>query len=603
MCLAGCANDEQPGPASPGQRSPSPPTELPTISQAAFQILENILPHRVIESLASPTTEANDADEAPASPAPVAQDQNVLQPSIEYIKRRLSTDSEDGGHFAYLLSVSRLPLADERSSRAASNAQQSRTSSPSITGDIRTVLSTLKEELNRHRIPSASRDIANHLDKLAGLDQAYLISKNDIGDILTKTIKSLQGNEGPSDEHAPDETLLRQQRPSLPRPNLHKIQPTPAAVADPATSISLPRTSFAVASPDDSQIHTKTRQLDRQSTTTIVSRKSISRITWAPDILPEAPGPRNEPSLGPQEQIASVATITTLETGSGHARDILYGMGSSAPFVVEHSETGVGGSKRCENSMFSNEEDAHITSFPELRSRHCTNEWLNPPPELNKTVEVAEDDLYIQRVDAHCGNPSRISVIVLEGDPPKPRHCNHELFGENPFCKATECSTGLPVARSPRPSVAEKRLGASIGTSAHRRRSSQFVAQHPHSAAEDQDNALPSIMEKIRRSGRKIFKHRGHKSSDQRSGEFATPYNSPDELQARSAIRSRDSIVKERTLEPPQVDHAGIYEALTGSRLVIPGRRGTCSEDNRPHVCEDDLSSVPSPIPSPMIPQ
>jgi hypothetical protein len=556
-----------------------------------------------METLVSPTTEINVADEAPVSPASATKDQKLPQSSNEHLERRVSADSEDGYHFAYLLSVSRLPLADDQSSRSVSNAQQRRTSKHSIAADIRTVLSTLKDELNRHRIPSASRDVASRLDKLAGLDQVYLISEKDIGDILAKTIKGLQDSEGPNDEHAPDETLLRQQRPSLPRPDLHKIQPTPAAVADPATSISLPRTSFAVASPDDSQIHTKTRQLDRQSTTTIVSRKSISRITWAPDTLPEVSDPRNEPSLGPFEQIASVATITTLETEHGHARDILYGMGSPTPFVVEHSETGVGGSKRCENSMFSNEEDAHITSFPVLRSRHCTNEWLNPPPELNKTVEVTEDDLYVQGVDAHCGNPSRISVIVLEGDPPKPRHCNHELFGENPFCKATECSTDIPVARSPRPSVAEKRLGASIGTSAHRRRSSQFVAQHPYSTVEDQDNVLPSIMEKIRRSGRKIFKHRGHKSSDQRSGEFATPYNSPDELQARSAIRSRDSIVKERTLEPPQVDHAGIYEALTSSRLVIPKPRGTCSEDNRPHVCEDDLSSVPSPIPSLMIPQ
>lgn len=587
--------------------SPSSPTEIPTISQAAFQILENILPHRVMETLASPTTETNPTDEATVYPASVTKDQKLPQDSNEYIDRRVSAGSEDQGHFAYLLSLSRLPLADDQSSRSVSHAQQRRASNHSITGDIRIVLSAVKDELNQHRIPSASRDIASHLDNLAGLDQVYLISEKDIGEILTKAIRALQDNEGPSDEHAPDETPLQQQHPSLPRPDLHKIQPTPPAVADPATSISLPRTSFAVASPDDSQIHTKTRQLDRQSTTTIISRKSISRITWAPDTIPEAPGIRNERSLGPLEQIASVATITTLETENGQARDILYGMGSSTPFstpfAIEHSETGVGGSKRCENSMFSDEEDAHITSFPELRSRHCTNEWLNPPPEPDKTVEVTEDDLYVQGVDAHCGNPSRISVIVLEGDPPKPRHCNHELFGENPFCKATECSTDIPVARSPRPSVAEKRLGSSIGTSAHRRRSSQFVAQHPHSTAEDQDNVLPSIMEKIRRSGRKIFKHRGRKSSDQRSGEFATPYNSPDELQARSAIRSRDSIVKERTLEPPRVDHAGIYEALTGSRLVIPGRRGTCSEDNRPHVCEDDLSSVPSPIPSPMIPQ
>lgn len=56
--------------------------------------------------------------------------------------------------------------------------------------------------------------------------------------------------------------------------------------------------------------------------------------------------------------------------------------------------------------------------------------------------------------------------------------------------------------------------------------------------------------------------------------------------------RSRDSIIRERTLKRPTVDTSGIYEALTGSRMTKQKEKcAACSEDNRPHVCKDDLDS------------
>lgn len=48
--------------------------------------------------------------------------------------------------------------------------------------------------------------------------------------------------------------------------------------------------------------------------------------------------------------------------------------------------------------------------------------------------------------------------------------------------------------------------------------------------------------------------------------------------------------MKERTLKPPTADNLGIYEALTGSKMVVGRKRhDTCSEDNQPHVCENDM--------------
>lgn len=599
MCLAGCADEGQYGIDPADQKLPSSPTDLPAISQAAYQILESILPHRVMDNFASPKSSANGTREPPIPSCSLTRGQEVEGLGGDEVESQGAENTVKKERFLYLVSTSKLALSDlhisDRSPRSGQAMYQTSVGGVSFPGVDENVASALHDELKRYRVPSTGREAASRLGNLAGLDQMYLITEEDISSILRTVITAV--GEGHDSTQVPSEEMVKlPQRPSLPRPDLHRIQPTPAAVADPATSISLPKTSFAVAGPDDLQVQTRTTQLDKFSTTTIVSRQSISRITWAPDTIIDASNSKDEDPISPLEPVTSVATLTTVETQSGNAQEVLRDLISCNPFIIEHSESRLGGNKRCENSMFSNEEDAHITSFPELRSRHCTNEWLNPPPEIKKTVEITEDDLYIQGVDAHCGNPSRISVVVLEGDPPKPRHCNHDLFDENPFCKAIECSTDLPVTHSPRVSIAEKRLGASIGTSSHRRRSSQFVTQQPGLIVEDQDHLLPGFMDKIRRGGRKIFKHRARKSSDQRSGEFATPYNSPDDLQAQSAIRSRDSIVRERTIEPPQVDQAGIYEALTGSRLVVPRRRGTCSEDNRPHECEDDLLSVGSPM-------
>lgn len=95
-----------------------------------------------------------------------------------------------------------------------------------------------------------------------------------------------------------------------------------------------------------------------------------------------------------------------------------------------------------------------------------------------------------------------------------------------------------------------------------------------------------------------MFHNHGLGTSENTSGAAPTPNNS--EQNQSSIVRSRDSIVKERTPEPAKVDDHGIYEAMTGSRLVASRRRhDTCSEDNRPHVCMDEIRTPGIETPSP----
>lgn len=584
-CLTEQDNDE-----FPELESPSSPVEYPTVSQAAYQILENILPQQLMDNISKPNSRGDGS-----------QASSPVEAQCHATSHR--SDNEHGGdaqppsktqHFTYLVSISRkLVVPDVNTGGLIEEPGDKAPTS----NEVEKVLHVLRKELKRRRIYSKDCCTVNKSDKDAYSTRKYMLPEDDIRTIIRAAIFTLKDSNHPVSNVPKNQSLEQRKRPSLLRTAASKIQPTPASPADTATSINMPRTSYAITDPNSMQTRTKTRETEVSSTTTLVSRKSVAQITWAPETLPGVTDSNKEVLIDPLEQTAGITTVTVTKSGNVQAHETTGAMYSSSPFIIERVGAEKGTGKRCENSMLSNDEDEHITSFPELRSRHCTNEWLNPPPEIKKVVEVTDDDLYLQGVDAHCGNPSRMSIIVVEGDPPKPRHCDHNLFGENPFCKESDCSVEPPEAESPRLSMAEKRLGASIGASSHRRRSSQVAMVQQNAVVQDPDNLLPGLIDKIRRGGRKIFtKHRSHKSSDQRSGECATPYNSPDEQHQRSAIRSRDSIVRERTPEPASIDHAGIYEALTGSRLVVPRRRrDTCSEDNRPHVCEDDDMSARSP--------
>ncbi|KAI5464782.1 hypothetical protein BGZ63DRAFT_378668 [Mariannaea sp. PMI_226] len=137
------------------------------------------------------------------------------------------------------------------------------------------------------------------------------------------------------------------------------------------------------------------------------------------------------------------------------------------------------------------------------------------------------------------------------------------------------------------------RFGASIGSASHKRRSSQFP--HLLKRQESHDGFFPTLMEKIRQGSHKIFHH--HHSRE--GSEEAPPITSSTASGAYGhgkQLSSRDSTVRDKMPLPPKPDITGIYEAMTGTRLVVSRcRNGACSEDNRPHVCENDyLTPVPT---------
>ncbi|KAJ6439698.1 D-xylulose reductase A [Purpureocillium lavendulum] len=197
--------------------------------------------------------------------------------------------------------------------------------------------------------------------------------------------------------------------------------------------------------------------------------------------------------------------------------------------------------------------------------------------------------MYHFGVDAHCGPSSAGTSQCLQDAAPKPQPYDSVQFNEGRFCNSTlysmerRATDGMASATN-----GEKRLGTSIGSASHRRRSSHApTARHAESAS--LQNYL-SIFEKIKRGGEKMF----HLHDCLDNFTVDEPTISPSEpMQAQAPPRSRESLIRERTPEPPKPDLSGIYEAMTGSTIVTARRRhDTCSEDNRPHVCTNDMDSA-----------
>jgi hypothetical protein len=232
--------------------------------------------------------------------------------------------------------------------------------------------------------------------------------------------------------------------------------------------------------------------------------------------------------------------------------------------------------------------ESHITSFPALLSRHCTEEWLSPTPNLDLLTQP-ELNLYFEGVDTHRETQDHLSASASE-EPLKARQHNTTLFhGGSPFQKGDELLKRR-ASEQHRVLASSQRMGTSIGSSSHRRRSSHIVDVTPP-ANEQRGSVYPSIVDRLRRSGHLLLHSQRCPSESDSSG--VTPHNSPaGEHRPATTPRSRDGLRRERTPELLTVDNAGIYEAMTGSRLLVPSKEhDKCSEDGRPHMCADDMSS------------
>ncbi|KAH7319675.1 hypothetical protein B0I35DRAFT_429565 [Stachybotrys elegans] len=360
------------------------------------------------------------------------------------------------------------------------------------------------------------------------------------------------------------------------------ILPCAAKMADTATTISNPKTSFASVSPIDMQVHTKFRG-GPLSTTTVVSRRSVAKITWA-----------ENHTINPYAHTHSLPGVYGTEA-------YLTGFSVHHRTTAENLESLVADISRAQNRVHWAQSDSTITSFPAFHTRRYTSAWLNPPMPTEASSHHSAHSLYKHDVDAHSGNVSR-SAATYSDEPLKPRQYNDSLFNSDRLFDERGHSRnpthGLSASHK-----AEQRLGASLGTASHRRRSVQVQDRKP--SDEPQNSIVPEIMEKIRRRSQRFLRHY---TLPQRTEDSVLPLDSPEVTDAPdplltpggedtsiTSLRSRDSLVRERTLEPPRIDRAGIYEAMTGSRLISGRlRKNTCSEDNAPHECADDMSMADS---------
>ncbi|CAH0014829.1 unnamed protein product [Clonostachys rhizophaga] len=297
--------------------------------------------------------------------------------------------------------------------------------------------------------------------------------------------------------------------PALPKLDGDTILPPPAVVACPATTISHPKTSYTKLGPASNQIHTKTRDVEVTTTTTVISRQSIAEITWAQERHESTTRFGGQPFIDPSRRSSKASTKLRVLAPPGN-EGVEFGITPKDRPEESRPDSGCG----------------VITSFPKLSPRHCTNEWLIPRAKPKHVVETT-DDLYQQGVDAHCGRSSRPSVAFIEDEPIKPPHCYRDLFQENPFCQ--ESPDNLLVNNYENGSQIEMASGNPIVSASYRRRSCQGQIQHNVNDADSADGFVPALIEKIRKGGHRLFhRDRSHKSSENTDGGFHTPYNSPD---------------------------------------------------------------------------
>ncbi|KAJ3513232.1 hypothetical protein NM208_g15215 [Fusarium decemcellulare] len=439
------------------------------------------------------------------------------------------------------------------------------------------------------------RHLREHLQMIDGkgkhiteADGLYLVGDKDIRDVVKIVMEETQKS---STVVEPKRKSTKGSAGSRSLPRLDEasnaIIPPSVTVANPATTISLPRTSYTNINANDMQVHTKTRGAESDATA-VISHQSVSEITWAQKYPPGYDSPTGSQGRAVSDCFSPTHGALVL---CSEDRRQSHPVMVKGEFVFRHytsskSTAEILAGIICDKSSGKQQrvsEGTVITSFPKLRPRHCTNEWLTPPMSIEDLNQPSPSTLYRQGVDAHCGTETTIPS-GSSGEPPKPRQCGRSLFGGNPFGSRPNAGP-LEASGFAETLAAEKRLSTSLSIDFQRRYSTQ-VAGIESEGTEAHGRLRPSLMDRIRQGGHKIFhRHHSHKST-----EVPRVTTELEEPLASAEPPSRDSIVIKNTLKPPRPDRAGIYEAMTGTRLTVTRQRhDTCSEDNRPHMCEDNI--------------
>lgn len=430
-------------------------------------------------------------------------------------------------------------------------------------------------------------DSGEHFQETQGM---YLVSDEDIFKVVQAVLEEFQQ----LDERSRSErngSCADFQKPSKPKLDdvANIIVPPSATIAEPATTISTPSTAYTSVSPQDGRVHTKIRGHGLETTTRVVSRNSIAEISWTREPASGERTTGHESSKAQNESVSQCSSSThRASTSYSISRRQTHPNYSMASFSVHKYTMSPNGPDTGEGTRTQSQDSgcltgSAITSFPKLPSRPTTNDWMNPPVTLHELTRT--NSLYHEGVDAHCGDVADLPVPFLE-EPLKTPPCNRSLFDKNPFSAPSDQRGEGDVSEIRSLLAVEKKLGAALGSSSHRRRSSQ---QGDHFLVPESDEGFfPNLIGKIRQGSHKLF-HRHHSKGSEKGEDSMPP---KEEILFIGKPRKAGSPISPK---PELSDyHAAILEI---SRALTNRKRGdTCSEDNRPHTCEDDAERPSLPL-------
>jgi len=246
-----------------------------------------------------------------------------------------------------------------------------------------------------------------------------------------------------------------------------------------------------------------------------------------------------------------------------------------------------------------------MTSFPRLKSRSCTNDWLTPlgladeseyeEPEFRRQTIA---NLYSYGVDAHLGTPVRSQLPILEEDsqllaPPSPAsETESSSVDSHSTFPGYENQWLCEVGDKEEPDG--KRFGRSIGSAAHRR----ISLKAPADELKEMDQGL---VDRLRRYSFIPLLEQTPRYL-RRAGTASAPtvpiplvecnrVNKEEKARNRSLLQNildwADSSADKLTNSKPT---AGMDDQLgdSSSHRHRYGR-APCSEETTPHVCMDEL--------------
>lgn len=353
-----------------------------------------------------------------------------------------------------------------------------------------------------------------------------------------------------------------------------RINLRPSIAADPAITLSIPETSFTI--PDADRKHNVLRKdcwkQGASTTTALLSPQSSTAITWTK---------HGEHSEEPTKSPVTTGSPSD-ENSENSGNNAEAPRASSCPSHLQHQNSEVS-----QTSLGASSVASSMTSFPKLLSRHCTREWIKPLAKSEDLHHRPSSESYYQGAESQAHHPPHA--------PFKESSFSNSWAGGS-FQSRDASSYFTNEAQNARRSTMSqsslkntKGFGSQIGAARHRRRS---MTSYDSRAPVLQDHFLPSILRRFFYNKNKGTPGSPDSKETMHSGALA-PYNSPAPGHyPANTPRSGNGSLMERSPTLSVEDSARIQEVLFEGPAAMHRRRcDTCSEDNRPHICEEDIEN------------